>query len=77
MSNYPDTTAIYEATGKWEEAFRDLLDEIYWKGYSEMLVAENPVAYQREYSYFMAMYDDTSSVLDAEINPQGSGVSYE
>lgn len=43
---------------KWEEAFRDLMDEIYFSGYSKQLLEENPVVYQKEYFYFIALYDE-------------------
>ena len=46
-----------ESLMKWEEAFQELLDQIYWKGYSQQLVRENPEAYKREYFYFRAIYD--------------------
>ena len=42
---------------KWEEPFRELLDEIYWLGYAETLAEESTEIYCREYFYFMAMYE--------------------
>lgn len=49
---------LSESNQKWEEPFKDLLDEIYWSGYAETLAEENPEAYSLEYYYFMALYDD-------------------
>lgn len=43
---------------KWEEAFRDLLDEIFFPGYSQRLFEEKPEAYQREYYYFIRIFDE-------------------
>ena len=48
---------LTESTQKWEEPFRDLLDEIYFPGYAENLAIENPKAFNREYYYFMALYE--------------------
>ena len=42
---------------KWEQSFRDLLDEIYYEGYAEFLLKEDPDAYRLEYDAFMALYD--------------------
>jgi len=42
---------------KWEEPFQDLLDEIYYPGYSTQLMEEDPENYQREYFYFITLYD--------------------
>lgn len=46
-----------EPTQKWEQPFKDLLDEIFWSGYSEQLIKDDPRSYQREYFYFMQLYD--------------------
>lgn len=43
---------------KWESAFRDLQDQIFWPGYSLQLLEENPEDYQREYFYFISLYDE-------------------
>ncbi len=50
-------TTNYEPDQKWEQPFRELLSEIYWPGYAENLARENPTAYQREYYYFISLYD--------------------
>ena len=42
---------------KWEIPFQELLDEIYWSGYSEALLETNPEAYAREYWYFIRLYE--------------------
>ncbi len=46
-----------EPTQKWEQPFKELLDEIYWPGYAENLVMENPETYKSEYSNFIQLYD--------------------
>ena len=55
MQNVEEIT-LNEPTQKWEEPFRDMLDEIYWPGYAENLAKENPKAYNIEYYNFMALY---------------------
>lgn len=42
---------------KWEIPFQELLDEIYWPGYTIDLLENNPSAYEREYWYFIRIYD--------------------
>ena len=42
---------------KWELPFRDLLDEIYFPGYAEQILEENPEYYQSEYEAFIRLYD--------------------
>ena len=42
---------------KWEGAFRKLLDEIFYPGYWRKLLEEDPEAYQREYWYFVVLFD--------------------
>jgi hypothetical protein len=42
---------------KWEQSFRELLDEIYYEGYAAYLLEEDPDAYRREYDAFIALYD--------------------
>lgn len=49
-----------ELSMKWEQAFRDLLDEIHFKGYSQQIIVEKPEEYQREYFYFISLYDEPS-----------------
>ncbi len=44
-----------ELSQKWEVPFRELLDQIYWSGYSQQLFDEYPKAYQKEYFYFIAL----------------------
>ena len=46
-----------EVLQKWEQPFRDLMDEIYWPGYTQQLISDYPEAYAREYYYFMKLYD--------------------
>lgn len=46
-----------ELLQKWELPFRDLLDEIYYPGYAEMIIVEDPAYYQSEYEAFMRLYD--------------------
>jgi|FLOH01.1.fsa_nt_gi hypothetical protein len=50
-----DVTQI-EVLQKWEEPFRDLLNQIWWPGYATDLMQNNPDEYAREYFYFMALY---------------------
>ena len=52
-----NSTVSMEVLQKWEGAFRDLQDQIWWPGFSEQLIADDPERYQREYFYFMALYD--------------------
>ncbi len=47
-----------ELSLKWENAFQDLLNEIYFEGYAQQLLVENPTAYQSEYYYFISLYDE-------------------
>lgn len=56
-SNIAEPNQLEEALQKWELPFRDLLDEIYWQGYSKKLIENDPEEYQREYWYFIKMYD--------------------
>ncbi len=42
---------------KWEAAFRDLQDQIWWSGFSEQQMNDDPKSYQLEYEYFILMYD--------------------
>ena len=58
MNNHSEVSTITEVSGKWEEAFREFMDQIYWKGYSQQLVQDDPEAYKREYYYFLALYDE-------------------
>ena len=51
----PDKTL--QLSMKWEASYRDLLDEIYYPGYSMQLVKEDPILYQKEYEPFIALYD--------------------
>jgi len=46
-----------EVLQKWELPFRDLLDEIWWPGYADELLRDNPDEYAREYWYFIRIYD--------------------
>ncbi|MFK5857225.1 MAG: hypothetical protein QM503_13930 [Bacteroidota bacterium] len=41
----------------WQQPFNDLLDEIYYPGYADKLMDEDPESYSREYWYFMQLYD--------------------
>lgn len=56
-SNITEPNQLEEALQKWESPFRDLLDDIYWPGYSKQLIEDDPEKYQREYFYFMQLYD--------------------
>lgn len=47
-----------ELSMKWKGAFENLLDEIYFTGYSQQLLEESPEEYNREYWYFLATYDE-------------------
>lgn len=53
----PEPDKTLEASMKWEEAFKSLLDEIYYPGYSQSLIEENPSQYQLEYNSFINLYD--------------------
>ena len=57
MNNIDEITKL-QTTQKWEEPFRQLLYEIYFPGYAKSLAEENPEAYNIEYFYFMALYDE-------------------
>lgn len=46
-----------ELLQKWELPFRDLLDEIWWPGYAEQIIQENPAQYQSEYEAFIRLDD--------------------
>ena len=46
-----------EVSMKWERSFRDLMDEIYFPGYSEQLLNERPEDYKSEYYAFIRLYD--------------------
>ena len=52
----PDKTL--QLSMKWRDAFEDLLDEIYFQGYSQQLFEEDNKAYQKEYFYFISLYDE-------------------
>lgn len=54
----PDLDQAHYLKMRWEESFRDLLNEIYWTGYAERLFENDPQQYQREYWYFIAIYDE-------------------
>ena len=43
---------------KWEASFRDLLGDIFWPEYAQWLLENDPDAYQREYFYFISLYDE-------------------
>ena len=53
----PDLDQIHYLKMRWEQAFRDLLDEIYWSGYAERLFENEPEQYAREYWHFIVLYD--------------------
>ena len=57
LTELPNPLSKVEPEQKWVEPFADLLDEIYFPGYAKSLAEENPEAYNREYWYFMALYD--------------------
>jgi hypothetical protein len=46
-----------ELLQKWELPFRDLLDEIYFPGYTKQLMQDDHEEYHRQYWYFINMYD--------------------
>ncbi len=45
-----------EICQKWEEPFQQLMDEIYWPGYSQHLLEINSNEYAREFFYFRVLY---------------------
>jgi len=51
-----DDVEFDEPTESLVEAFHQLLTEIYYEGYPEQLLRENPEAYSREYFYFRLLY---------------------
>ena len=55
-----------DVSQKWEVPFRELLDQIYWVGYSEQLAKENLQAYQTQYFYFISLYDEPPPANDVE-----------
>ena len=48
---------ILQQSMKWEEAYKQLLDEIYYPGFAQQLIKEDPAHYQREYKAFIDLYD--------------------
>ena len=52
-----ESSTQMEVLQKWEQPFRDLMDEIYWPGYTQQLISDDPEAYNREYFYFMQLYN--------------------
>ena len=58
MNTNTEPDQLLELLMKWEIPFRDLLDQIYWPGYSQQLLEENLEAYQLEYYYFISLYDE-------------------
>lgn len=50
------STEPIEVLQKWELPFRELMDQIYYTGFSEQLLIENPEDYHREYWYFIQIY---------------------
>ena len=76
---HSEVSTITGVSGKWEEAFREFMDQIYWEGYSQQLVKDDPEAYQREYYYFLALYDEPiyNGAPVAQINPKGIGTTHE
>ncbi len=52
-----DSNIAADTHQKWEQPFRDLLDEIWWPGYADDLLQNNPQEYSREYWYFIQLYD--------------------
>jgi len=62
----PSPDQQLDLSQKWEAAFRELLDQIYWVGYSEQLAKENLEAYQTEYFYFISLYDEPPPANDVE-----------
>lgn len=58
MNTNTEPDQLLELSMKWEVPFRELLDQIYWSGYAEQLIEENPDAYQSEYFYFISLYDE-------------------
>jgi len=57
MNNTEEITKL-ETAQKWEEPFKNLLDEIWYPGYSQQLAEEKPEEYQTEYYYFISLYDE-------------------
>lgn len=47
-----------ECSMKWEPAFRELMDQIYWPSYSKKLLEEEPETYYNEYNSFLSLYDE-------------------
>ena len=58
MNTNTEPDQLLELSQKWEIPFRDLLDQIYWPGYADQLIEENPDAYHTEYFYFISLYDE-------------------
>lgn len=46
-----------ESNQRWREPFCELLDQIYFEGYSKKLAKENPFAFKLEFSSFLRIYD--------------------
>jgi len=57
MNTNTEPDQLLELSQKWEIPFRQLLDEIYYEGYSEQLAREDIESYNREYYYFIELYD--------------------
>ena len=59
MKNY-QPSALAESEDqqqKWEKPFQELLDEIYWTGYTDQMLEDRPQHYQDEFKSFISMYD--------------------
>ncbi len=52
-----DSAQSMDVLQKWEQPFRELMDEIYYPGYAQQLIIDDPEDYQREYFYFIQLYD--------------------
>jgi hypothetical protein len=46
-----------ELLQRWEQPFRQLLEEIYYPGFVDQIIQENPEYYQSEYDAFIRLYD--------------------
>jgi len=52
-----DSAQSMDVLQKWEQPFRELMDQIYYPGYAQQLIRENPMEYARQYFYFIKLYD--------------------
>ena len=59
MNNYdqfPKPDHYLELRMKWKEPFDELMGEIFFPGYSQMLAEENPKEWEAQFMNFVELY---------------------